>query len=169
MYSQIFIIDIQIKVLHRVCCCTECLLVQAKQWLWCLLPFTSKAFFPLKNSNDPLLSCILYYSAPCRNYIIPWLAFFFNTVSCGSHESVTKTGWRSLHTVNIFMLYLQMNKLFISDGAVKPPCSYCLLLYYISLSGSTVLRLQNDNLQQLTALHDLSYDRAEFHAVVSLL
>lgn len=27
----------------------------------------------------------------------------------------------------------------------------------------------NDNLQQLTALHDLEYDRAEFHAVACLL
>lgn len=35
--------------------------------------------------------------------------------------------------------YLQMNKLFISEGAPVAHCSYCLLLYYTSPSGSTLL------------------------------
>lgn len=134
MYTQIFIIDIWIEVLHFVTAHVLCHTVKARELH--LQPFTSKVF-PLRNRNDTLLSFILYYNAPCKNYMIPWFAFF-NAVSWSSHENVT-TRRLFFFTVNISLLYLQMIKLFISDCAIKSNCSYCLPLYYISLSGSKIL------------------------------
>ncbi len=58
---------------------------------------------------------------------------FFYAVQWGSHKKCI---------VNISMLYLQINKLLVWDGAIKSLCSYCLLLYYIPFSGSTILLLQ---------------------------